>query len=740
MVVKESVEQPAVQIVTAVHRLDRPIRRAVESVLECDRAAAIVVAHGVNPDDLDLPNSERVTVLSCSDGLGYPGPPKNLGIAHATTPYVGLLDSDDYYQPGALDAMLQRAESENTDGVFANLALQDGPPMRLPLTWKTRQLSAADRGLYRTAPLGIFKREILQNPRYRLRDDMVTGEDMQPSLRLWTDGLRLDYLPDAPTYVVSAEGTGRVTQTRRSAAENLRAINALIDDGALASLNAATLEAAVVKILRAHILPYEGELAGPDANPEDVAQVAETTRRLHGLSPQATHVLSANDEAVLASLATGDVERIRAAASARTSSGLIDRVLPRNKRFALAKEGNVRTTASGWLYKSRKPERVNERPGSRPRLLILSYSNIRSDARVLKQIQLFEKDFEITTCGYGDAPDGVANHLRIPQEYMNLRLYGRYITLKQYRLAYWRVDAVRKSWELLQQYTKYFSAILANEIESLPVALRLDAELGVLSDLHEYYPSLHEEQEEWDRRIRPYYEWLCKRYLPLAAASTTVAEGIAHKYEELAGVLPRVVTNATPFVDIAPSPVHTPLRLVHHGAALRNRELHMLVEAVNSAEGDLEMDMYLMPNDQPYIDELTAQAEGTRVRILGGIEYERLIGCLNEYDVGFYVLPPVSTNHEYALPNKFFDFVQARLALLIGPSKEMRRIVDQYDLGIVTSDFSLQSAIQALERLTPEKVAYWKSQANEHAYSLSAQQQVKVWATLMRGIMTGKTD
>ena len=53
----------------------------------------------------------------------------------------------------------------------------------------------------------------------------------------------------------------------------------------------------------------------------------------------------------------------------------------------------------------RRPE--TDRPASmKPKLLILSFSPIASDARVLKQVDLFAEDYEVTTCGYGPAPAG----------------------------------------------------------------------------------------------------------------------------------------------------------------------------------------------------------------------------------------------------------------------------------------------------------------------------------------------
>src|SRR5690606_23390547 len=52
--------------------------------------------------------------------------------------------------------------------------------------------------------------------------------------------------------------------------------------------------------------------------------------------------------------------------------------------------------------------------GEDTRVLVLSFSPIASDARVLKQVELLRGRSAVTTCGYGPAPEGVTEHLEIP--------------------------------------------------------------------------------------------------------------------------------------------------------------------------------------------------------------------------------------------------------------------------------------------------------------------------------------
>ncbi|KQV06025.1 hypothetical protein [Leifsonia sp. Root112D2] len=151
---------------------------------------------------------------------------------------------------------------------------------------------------------------------------------------------------------------------------------------------------------------------------------------------------------------------------------------------------------------------------TRPTLLILSFSPIAADARVLKQVRHFSQSYDVTTCGYGDAPEGVVRHIHIPDNKPQNDLNGRLITLRLYGKAYWSLSAVRWCRDALKPGS--WDIILSNDVETAPLALWLRARLGLHADLHEYSPRLHEENPAWVRRIQPFYNWLCRRFVARA--------------------------------------------------------------------------------------------------------------------------------------------------------------------------------------------------------------------------------
>lgn len=372
-----------------------------------------------------------------------------------------------------------------------------------------------------------------------------------------------------------------------------------------------------------------------------------------------------------------------------------------------------------------------------PRLLILSFSSIAGDARVLKQVRLFAERYEVTTCGFGPAPEGVAEHLELAPESAGLMPDGRTVTLRQYRRAYGSIPAVAAARVALAG--QRFDVVLANDVEAVGVGLEVGA--PVHADLHEYSPRLHEENRLWMLLIAPFFRWMCRRHVSRAVSVTTVGEGLAREYEREFGFRAGVVTNATPYAELEPGAVGRPLRLVHSGAGLRNRDLKLMLDAVDRCAADVTLDLLITPNHPAYIDELrerAAQIPG--VRVLDPVPYAELIATLNGYDVGVFVLPPSTFSYANALPNKLFDYVQARLGIVVGPSWETAGYVERYGLGLVTQDFTSQGLARTLDELTPERVARWKVASHAAAEELSAGEQVLGWARAVEALMPLSPD
>lgn len=372
------------------------------------------------------------------------------------------------------------------------------------------------------------------------------------------------------------------------------------------------------------------------------------------------------------------------------------------------------------------PDRV------KPSLLIISFSPIARDARILKQIALLGPDHRITTCGYGPAPEGVESHVEVPAGTIN-RVNGKLAALRQFRRVYWSQQGPAWAREHLHGS---WGAVIANDADTVLLAYEVAPPERVHVDLHEFFPALHAQNPTWRRFVAPYFRWLVRRHVRRAASVSTVSAAIAREYQNLIGREVFVVTNAAPHrPDLGPTPVGSPIRLVHSGAALRNRELTVIVEATALARNDVTLDLYLAPNDPAYIEELRAMGEQNgRVVVHDPVPYRELAQTLNAYDVGVHVLPPVNRNHELALPNKIFDYTQARLGLVVGPSVEMADHVRTHGLGVVTQGFTAAEVAAGLEELSASTVESFKQNSHAIAREVGAEQVVTPWRTAIEAI------
>jgi len=285
-------------------------------------------------------------------------------------------------------------------------------------------------------------------------------------------------------------------------------------------------------------------------------------------------------------------------------------------------------------------------------------------------------------------------------------------------------------------------AVLANDIDSLPVALTIRGGAPIIFDAHEYSPRQYEDQLSFRMFFQGLYTYQCRKYIPQVEAMMTVCDGIADQYLSDVGIRPAVVWNAPAYEDLEPSRCDETgrrIRIIHHGAAGRSRRAELMIEMMRHLDERFELNLMLINNDPEYLSSLRRLAIGSeRIRFLDPVPMPQIARAINQFDIGLYLLAPVNFNQEHALPNKIFEFVQGRLAIAIGPSPEMRRMVERHDLGIVAEDFDPRSLACKLNALSSEEIMRYKRNANEAARALSADGTRHKLLEIVRGVFEPK--
>ncbi|MFM9840146.1 MAG: hypothetical protein ACKVOQ_17910 [Cyclobacteriaceae bacterium] len=376
------------------------------------------------------------------------------------------------------------------------------------------------------------------------------------------------------------------------------------------------------------------------------------------------------------------------------------------------------------------------------KVLVISFSDLTHDARVSRQVDFIKHNYKVTVAAYGGKDNNgyklvhiektkfTPTHKIISSFFLLFRFHEKaYSLLYQYK-------------PLIKKLNTSFDIIIANDVESLPLAFAIKQKAKIIFDAHEYAPRHFEDRLMWRIFFQPFNIYLCKKYIPLVDAMTTVGTGLANEYEKNFGVKSTIITNATWYAEINPSPVEdNKIKLIHHGGSTPSRKLELMIEMMKHLDARFTLDLMLIvpqmassktSNYINYLKQLAAR--DSRISFLQPMKSEELVKFINHYDVGVFLLPPVNFNYANTLPNKLFDFIQARLAIAIGPTPEMAEIVKHYDIGVVSEDFTPSKLAIKLNSLTKEKLNSYKQKSAIAAEELCAEKNEVLFITIIAGL------
>lgn len=281
-----------------------------------------------------------------------------------------------------------------------------------------------------------------------------------------------------------------------------------------------------------------------------------------------------------------------------------------------------------------------------------------------------------------------------------------------------------------------YRMIIVEDLTLLVLAQSIRGGADIVFDAREYYPRQNEEGLLFRLIEKPVRTRLCAEHLANCRVMLTVSPGLATEYAREFAVSPEVVLSAPNHYNGQPRPTaRDKIRMVHHGAANRNRRLGDMIEVVRRLDGRFELDLYLTGSQQT-IEGLKRQAaDCPRIRFMEPVAYDAIIPMLTNYDIGLFFNIPTTFNLLNALPNKLFEFIQARLLVAIGPSPDMKHYVDAYGCGVVAADATVESMVAALSVLTPEAIDRAKARSHAAAKELCFEAESLKLQTLLSPIL-----
>ncbi|MFZ4125055.1 MAG: asparagine synthase-related protein, partial [Rickettsiales bacterium] len=263
----------------------------------------------------------------------------------------------------------------------------------------------------------------------------------------------------------------------------------------------------------------------------------------------------------------------------------------------------------------------------------------------------------------------------------------------------------------------YFTADIG-----MSIAKRSKAKIAI--DCHEYACGQYVHIPNWTKWHRPMVFALQDFYLKQVNAVTTVCQGIAELIQKDHRLKCTVeVVRSTPFYEQQPfRPTGETITVLYHGEIFASRGIHVAIRSMQYWRPEFRM--LLRGNaDIGYIEELKAIAKEVgvedRLIIEPAVPFKDIIPAANRADIGYFVHEDLSAQRRFTLPNKFFEYVMAGLALCVSDLPEMARLVKQYEVGQLVSDCDPKAVAEVINRFDRAMIDTMKQRSIDAAKTLN---------------------
>jgi len=272
---------------------------------------------------------------------------------------------------------------------------------------------------------------------------------------------------------------------------------------------------------------------------------------------------------------------------------------------------------------------------------------------------------------------------------------------------YWTMnDKFQKLHELAR--SERVDLWLANDWTTLPIARKLAIEHRVpfAYDTHELAIDEYAQRWTWRFTRRPVIAAIEGAAMREAAFVSCVSEGIARRLAQFYRLAerPLVLRNTPPYRPTDFRPTGERIQVLYHGLISPGRGLEACIESVPLWRPEFTLTIR-GPGDPAYLSDLAqlAQLHGVAGRVIfaQAVPMIDLVRKAVDYDIGLFALPAHSLQNIYVLPNKFFEYMMAGLALCVSDLPEMTKILRERDLGALigaVTPGAIAAAINSLDR------------------------------------------
>ncbi len=279
--------------------------------------------------------------------------------------------------------------------------------------------------------------------------------------------------------------------------------------------------------------------------------------------------------------------------------------------------------------------------------------------------------------------------------------------------------------------------IVANDLDTLlaaRMAQKMKKNCELVYDSHEYFTGVPELVVR--PKVQKIWERIEGRIFPKLTKIYTVNQSIADLYEAKYGKKLYVVRNVSPMIGVLEAvqkeeynlPTDKKM-LILQGAGINvDRGAEELVEAMISLDNAILV--FVGDGDVvPFLKQFVAEkGMMEKVFFLGKRPYHEMLAISRLADIGLSLDKGTNINYQNSLPNKIFDYIQAGTPILASGMKEVRKVIEEYQVGEIIEEVNSLELAKKLQKMLEkdEKLSFYAENCLKAAQILNWENESKV--------------
>jgi len=335
------------------------------------------------------------------------------------------------------------------------------------------------------------------------------------------------------------------------------------------------------------------------------------------------------------------------------------------------------------------------------KIISFVFNDFKRDIRVLKEnITLQKNGFKVLVV----ATDG--NDLKIKDIVKKIpvfRVRCNNIPIFPVNLIiYW----IKTIWKFRQE-----NIFHCNDLYTLPIGVVIkiffNKKAKIVYDCHEY---------ETDAGIyvnKPILKWLASiiegLLIPHANEVITVSDSIVNAYKTKYKISkPKLVLNCPNYIktehnNLFRKEFNIPEDkkiLLYQGEFTKHKinGVNLLIKTFSSSKVPKKLVLVLLGYGDLF-EFMKKENKKNNIYFKNAVNIDLYMKYICSADYGIHILDNSCLNHEYALPNKIFEYTMASLPIIVSDLKEMRQFVIKQKIGVVLKKETIKSLIDSINNL-----------------------------------------